>query len=207
LIHTAVILEPRETGYDCYGPEFQEIVTTIEALLLSRDSQTDPLGSALNQLPSFIPEMGIIHPLYYTAKKYRNGFWRRKALNLIRRSGKEGPWCAKTEGSMIEVVIRIEEGQFDRASLELSRSEDAALDSPFNIPEKSRINACWTIAPEAEIREPDRFIKQKFTEGLMCKCVDVERLLADDEAQKPRPWPWHESTWWELWTEPLEDIA
>ncbi|RGP73168.1 transcriptional regulatory [Fusarium longipes] len=207
LIHTATILEPRETGYDCYGPEFEEIVTTIEALLLKKALQTDPFISSLGQLPTFIPEMGIIHPLYYTAKKYRNRFWRRRALNLILRCGKEGPWCAKTEGLMVELIIRIEEGAFDRASLDLSGGEDPIQDSPFNIPEKSRVNACWPIDPDAETRGPDEVVKQKFTSGILYRCTDVDRLMADEEGQKPRKWPWEESMWWESWTEPLENKA
>ncbi|RGP69152.1 transcriptional regulatory [Fusarium sporotrichioides] len=207
LVHTATILEPRETGYDCYGPEFQEVITTIEALFLDRDLQVNQLSSTFGHLPSFIPEMGIMHPLYYAAKKYRNAFWRRRALNLILRSGKEGPWCSKTEGPMIEVVIRIEEGQFDRASLDLSTGEDPVLDSFSNIPERSRINACWPIDPDAETREATRFTKQKFSKGLLYRCIDVERLLADDEAQRPRSWAWLESPWWEEWTEPLEEIG
>ncbi|KAL6917175.1 hypothetical protein FSST1_008670 [Fusarium sambucinum] len=207
LIHTATILEPRETAYDCYGPEFQEIITTIETLLLNRDLQVDLSNSALGQLPSFNPEMSVFHPLYYTAKKYRNGFWRRRALGLILRSGKEGPWCPRTEGSLIEVIIRTEEGQFDKVSLNVSRAEDPALDSPSNIPEKDRINACWPIDPDAETREATKFTKQKFSKGLLYRCIDVDRLLTADEAQKPRSWAWLKSEWWEEWTEPLEEVG
>ncbi|PTD07312.1 hypothetical protein FCULG_00005453 [Fusarium culmorum] len=207
LVHTSTILDPRETGYDCYGPEFQEIIATLEALFLSRDLQAYPLSSALGQLPSFIPETGVIHPLYYAAKKYRNAFWRRRALNLILRSGKEGPWCSKTEGAMIKVIIRMEEGTFDEASLDLSRGEDPALDSACNVPEKNRINTCWPIDPGAQTREASMFTKQKFSKGILYKCIDMDRLLADDEGQKPRSWAWMKSAWWEQWIEPLGEIA
>ncbi|KAK6714777.1 hypothetical protein SNK04_005709 [Fusarium graminearum] len=207
LAHTSTILDPRETGYDCYGPEFQEIISTLEALFLSRDLQADPLISSLGQLPSFIPETGVIHPLYYTAKKYRNAFWRRRALNLILRSGKEGPWCSKTEGAMIKVIIRMEEGEFDEASLDLSRGEDPVFDSACNVPENSRINVCWPIDPGAQTREASTFTKQKFSKGILYKCIDVDRLLADDEGQKPRSWAWMKSVWWEERIEPLGVIA
>nr|RBR01186.1 hypothetical protein FVER53263_20796 [Fusarium verticillioides] len=39
LVNTATIMEPRETAYDCYGPEFEEIITSIGALLLSKSLQ------------------------------------------------------------------------------------------------------------------------------------------------------------------------
>ncbi|KAI1072026.1 hypothetical protein LB507_005116 [Fusarium sp. FIESC RH6] len=207
LINTSNILDPREKSYDCYGPEFQEIVTTIEALLLDRDLRADPFGDAFGALPSFIPEMGIIHPLYFTAKKYRNAFWRRKALNLILRSGKEGPWCAETEGSITEAIIRTEEGSFDRASLNLSRIEDPKRDAPSNVPEEKRINACWTIDENGEEGEPDRVTRKRFTKAIFYKCIDIDTLLADEEAMKARSWPWIDSKWWEEWRENLKEIV
>ncbi|KAJ4128025.1 hypothetical protein NW768_008309 [Fusarium equiseti] len=207
LINTSNILDPRERAYDCYGPEFQEIITTIEALLLDREVRVDHLGDVFGALPSFIPEMGIIHPLYFTAKKYRNSFWRRKALNLILRSGKEGPWCAETEGSITEAIIKTEEGNFDRASLNLSRSEDPKLDAPSNVPEEKRINACWTIDENGEEGEPDRVTRKRFTKAIFYRCIDIDALLADDEAQKARSWPWVDSKWWEQWIGELEKIV
>ncbi|KAF5000935.1 hypothetical protein FGRMN_1392 [Fusarium graminum] len=134
LIHTSNILEPRETSYDYYGPEFQEIIITMEALWKNNTCQHD-------NLPSFTPEMGVIYPLYYTAKKYRSSYWRRKALNLIQESGKEGPWCSETESSMIETLIKIEESSLDKRFLAESRDEHSAVHTLFDIPEQDRVRS------------------------------------------------------------------
>ncbi|KAH7250928.1 hypothetical protein BKA59DRAFT_122921 [Fusarium tricinctum] len=193
LIHASTILEPRETSYDFYGPDFEEIVTTAKALLMSKCYQQD---SRYDSLPSFIPEMGIIHPLYLTAKKYRNAYWRRKALQLIRKCGREGPWCAETESLVVEAVIEIEEGSLDKASLGLSRNEDATIDSPSNIPEKDRINCSWTVDPGKEDGDCTAVTRKRYTRAVMFQCMDIDGMLHDKEGQEPRSFPWVDSKWW-----------
>jgi hypothetical protein len=194
LIHASTILEPRETSYDFYGPDFEEIVTTANALLMSNCYQQD---SRHDSLPSFIPEMGIIHPLYLTAKKYRNAYWRRKALQLIRKCGREGPWCAETESLIVEAVIKIEEGSLNKASLDLSRNEDATIDSPSNISEKDRINCSWTVDPGKEDGDCTGVTRKRYTRAVMFQCMDIDGMLHDKEGQEPRRFPWVDSKWWQ----------
>lgn len=201
LVHASTILDPRETSYDFYGPDFEEIVTTIEALLMRKYSQQDSQHSSL---PSFIPEMGIIHPLYLTAKKYRNSYWRRKALQLIHKCGREGPWCAETESSIVQAVIKIEEGLPDKTSLDLSRNEDAAINSPSNIPEKDRINCSWTIDPGKEDGDCTVVTRKRYTRAVMFQCLDIDGMLHDVEGQQPREFPWVDSVWWKTWAVSLE---
>lgn len=201
LIHASTILDPRETSYDFYGPDFEEIVTTIEVLLMRKHSQQD---SQHDSLPSFIPEMGILHPLYLTAKKYRNSYWRRKALQLIRKCGREGPWCAETESSIVEAVIKTEEGLSDKASLDLSRNEDATINSPSNIPEKDRINCSWTIDPGKEDGDCTVVTRKRYTSAVMFQCMDIDGMLHDSEGQQPREFPWVDSKWWKTWIVSLE---
>ncbi|KAJ4252312.1 hypothetical protein NW762_010909 [Fusarium torreyae] len=205
LIYAANILDPLETAYDCYGPDFQEIVTLAEALPLDEvQSNTTHLNDS-SPLPSFIPEMGIIHPLYFTAQKYRNPFWRRKALNLLLRSGMEGPWCSETEGSLVGIVIRTEEGLSEKVSLDLARFQDASTDNSFNIHEKRRVNACWAIDPDCENEEGYGHTK-RFTKAIVFRCTDMDGLLRD-EGQGPREFPRQDSKYWETWQEPLEPIS
>jgi hypothetical protein len=206
LIYTANILEPRETAYDCYGPDFQEIVTLIEALSVNKDDHQTPRCNNLSTLPSFVPEMGIIQPLYFTAQKYRNSFWRRKALKLLLKSGKEGPWCGETEGSVVAAVIRTEEGSFEEASSNMARLEDTTTDSPSNIPERNRVNACWTIDPDDESGECSQATGKRFTRAVIFRCLDIEGLLRD-EGQLPRQFPWKDSKYWETWIESLEAVS
>ncbi|CAJ0554966.1 Ff.00g134790.m01.CDS01 [Fusarium sp. VM40] len=201
LIHASTILDPRETSYDFYGPDFEEIVTTIEVLLMRKHSQQD---SQHDSLPSFIPEMGILHPLYLTAKKYRNSYWRRKALQLIRKCGREGPWCAETESSIVEAVIKTEEGLPDKASLDLSQNEDATTHNPSNIPEKDRINCSWTIDPGKEDGDCTVVTRKRYTSAVMFQCMDIDGMLHDSEGQQPREFPWVDSKWWKTWIVSLE---
>ncbi|KAF4343825.1 transcriptional regulatory [Fusarium beomiforme] len=205
LIRTAAILEPRETVYDCFGPEFQEIVTSIEALFLSKDHDGTPQHNTSSSLPPFAPEMGIIHPLYFTAKKYRSPFWRRRALNLILKSGKEGPWCAETEGSLIAAIIKIEEGSFDKESLGPEMIRNTA-ESPATIPDQKRITAFWASDPEAENGECTKVTRKRYTRIHAYRCRDIDGLMLDDEGQKPRDIPWMDSKWWEGRDEPLDMI-
>ncbi|KAF4451289.1 putative transcriptional regulatory protein C15D4.02 [Fusarium austroafricanum] len=204
LINAANILEPRETAYDCFGPEFQEIVTLIEALLESKSRHEKLRYDSPGPLPSFIPEMGIIHPLYFTAKKYRSPHWRRRALNLILKCGNEGPWGAETEGSLVAGIIKSEEGAFDKESLNLTKREDTTNDGADSIPEERRLNACWACDPERENGEPTPTTRKRYTQIMMFKCLDMEGLLRDKEGQKPKDFAWLESERWEGWTEPLE---
>ncbi|KAF5635810.1 transcriptional regulatory [Fusarium sp. NRRL 52700] len=210
LINTATILEPRETAYDCYGPEFEEIITSIGALLSSKGLQGMPKQKISDRLPSFVPEMGIIHPLYYAAKKYRSPFWRRKALSLLLKSGKEGPWCAETEGSLIAKVINAEEGAFDKESLRLGQTLDR---SPACIPEEKRFGHLWASDPESENGECTHETRKRYTRVMMYRCRDIEAYMRDRKGQIPRGIPWVDpelneidEEWWVGRDEPLEII-
>ncbi|CZR45146.1 uncharacterized protein FPRO_15679 [Fusarium proliferatum ET1] len=210
LINTAAILEPRETAYDCYGPEFEEIITSIGTLLMSKCLQGAPRRETQDWLPSFVPEMGIIHPLYFTAKKYRSPFWRRKALSLILKSGKEGPWCAETEGSLVAAIINAEEGTFDKESLRLAHTLDQ---SPACIPEERRFSHVWASDPESENGECTHNTRKRYTKTMMYRCRDVEAYMRDRKGQIPRGIPWVDpelceidTEWWIGREESLEII-
>ncbi|KAI1044235.1 hypothetical protein LB505_008639 [Fusarium chuoi] len=210
LINAATILEPRETAYDCYSPEFEEIITSIGALLLSKGLRGVPRRETSDWLPSFVPEMGIIHPLYFTAKKYRSPFWRRKALSLILKSGKEGPWCAETEGFLIAAIINAEEGAFDKESLHSGHTLDQ---SPACIPEENRFSHVWASDPEGENGECTQYTRKRYTRTMMYRCRDVEAYMRDGKGQIPRGIPWVDpevceidDEWWIGREEPLEII-
>ncbi|KAF5236731.1 hypothetical protein FANTH_11138 [Fusarium anthophilum] len=208
LVNTATIMEPRETAYDCYRPEFEEIITSIGALFLSKNLQDAPTQKASDWLPSFVPEMGIIHPLYFAAKKYRSPFWRRKALSLILKSGKEGPWCAETEGSLIAAIINAEEGTFNKESLRLGHTLEQ---SPACIPEEQRFGHVWASDPESEDGECTYETRKRYTRTMMFRCRDVEAYMRDRKGQVPRGIPWVDpeldeidDEWWIKREEPLE---
>ncbi|KAH7217495.1 beta-lactamase/transpeptidase-like protein [Fusarium oxysporum] len=111
LIYVSNALQPFETAYDNYALEFQEIIASAKAVLDIRSG-----GKSSNSLPLFTPEMGIIQPLFFATLKYRNSFWRKQALNLLRKSGREGPWCGAIEAQILDVVIAAEENTLDKLS-------------------------------------------------------------------------------------------
>jgi hypothetical protein len=91
-------LHREETMYDEMGEKFREIVEASQELLgRSQDKDT------------FTLERGLIHPLYWTASKSRDGELRRRALDLLRRCPREGVWIAEIQATVAQRVIEIEE--------------------------------------------------------------------------------------------------
>ncbi|KAF3389257.1 hypothetical protein F1880_004507 [Penicillium rolfsii] len=92
---------PRETRYDEYLPQFQNIVSLTKELLSSDASQTS--------LPKFSANMGIIPPLFFCASKCRDWLVRQEALLLLRRwRRQEGIWSSGTTALILKRVIEIE---------------------------------------------------------------------------------------------------
>ncbi|KAL5598245.1 hypothetical protein FOBRF1_012038 [Fusarium oxysporum] len=149
-IYTGTILEPYEAGYDNYSHCFQEILILAEQVL--RQSGYDsPNDLSRNALEPFTPEMDIVHPILLTGLKYRQPFWRRKAIDLLRRSGREGPWCGATEASVLTTVVKAEERLVNDPLCGSLPIENSSLDGPWSISEGKRIHTCWVV----------RFLDQK----------------------------------------------
>ncbi|KAF4497071.1 Transcriptional regulatory moc3 [Fusarium agapanthi] len=111
---------PTLFNYDHYALEFQEIIASAKAVLDIRSSD-----KASDSLLLFTPEMGFIQPLFFATPKYRHSFWRKQALNLLRKSGREGPWCGDIEAQILEVVIAAEENTWDNLSSNLDESQQS----------------------------------------------------------------------------------
>lgn len=210
LVYASTVLDPRETAYDCFAPEFEEIVTLIEALPLDPDQHRPLQHDQLSSILSYTPEMGIIHPLYFVARKYRHRHWRRRALHLILKSGREGPWCGEIEGSASSSVIRAEEGLPYNTPLGLDTPQDTDVDDPINISERNRVHLSWPLAVddgEGEYRnvESSQMSKKRLTKVQIFRCRDIEAMLRDDGHQ-PRFHPWKDSNHWESWMDPLEPV-
>ncbi|KAF4978849.1 hypothetical protein FZEAL_4831 [Fusarium zealandicum] len=212
LVYASASLDPRETAYDSFGPEFEEIVTLIETIHLNADQDQTLRHGHLSSLLSYTPEMGIIHPLYFVARKYRHRRWRRRALRLLLRSGREGPWCGETESSAAWSVIRAEEGLVDKTSLELPGLGDTDIDDPIKIPERNRVHASGAVADEDDdssdggTMERSQISKKRLTKVTIFRCLDIEAMLRDD-GHRPRPFPWIGSKHWESWIDPLEPVC
>ncbi|KIX01233.1 uncharacterized protein Z518_08958 [Rhinocladiella mackenziei CBS 650.93] len=134
LTYVSNIFEPFEQAYDKYSLLFQQIIECVENAFRA-NNDTD--------LPTFNPEMGIIQPLFWTAVKYRDSKWRSKAISLLRKCGREGPWCGYVEAVVAAAVVRAEE----EASLGSAKAMDGSLLEfnsmlPQDILESARISRC-----------------------------------------------------------------
>lgn len=106
LITLSTCIEPDETSYDDYRPQFQEIVTNSRSILHCEGEKIKGLPGRRISL-----EMSVIHPLFITAFKCRDPTVRRHAISLLRISGQEGVWNGKMLASIAEHVVEYEESQ------------------------------------------------------------------------------------------------
>ncbi|CVK85210.1 uncharacterized protein FPRN_06913 [Fusarium proliferatum] len=196
LIYVSNTLQPFETAFDSYALEFQEIIASAKAILDIRSSD-----KSSNSLSMFTPEMGIIQPLFFATLKYRNSFWRRQALDLLKKSGREGPWCGAIEAQILEVVIAAEENTLDSLSSTFSESH---MGSPStDIPEIQRVHLCLvqdyldrryeSITLDKGAGSPAHFAKVQ-----LCKCLDLGGMLSD-ETRGPRKDFWADGRYWDTW--------
>ncbi|KAF5618409.1 transcriptional regulatory moc3 [Fusarium sp. NRRL 25303] len=196
LIYVSNTLQPLETKYDSYALEFQEIIASAKAVLDIRSSD-----KSSDSLPMFTPEMGIIQPLFFATLKYRNSFWRRQALDLLRRSGREGPWCGAIEAQILEVVIGAEENTLDNLSSTFNESQ-LGLPST-DVPEIQRVHLCLvqdyldrryeSITHDKGAGSPARFARVQ-----LCKCRDLGGMMSD-ETRVPRKDFWADERYWDTW--------
>jgi hypothetical protein len=196
LIYASNALQPFETSYDNYALEFQEIIASAKAILDIRSG--DKLS---NSLPLFTPEMGIIQPLFFATLKYRNSCWRKQALDLLRKSGREGPWCGAIEAQILEVVIAAEEKTLDNLSATVNGSQSSMPST--DIPEHQRVHLCLvqdyldrryeSITLDKGAGSPACFAKVQ-----LCKCRDLEGMLSD-ETRGPRKDFWADERYWDTW--------
>ncbi|KAF5627832.1 transcriptional regulatory moc3 [Fusarium tjaetaba] len=196
LIYVSNALQPFETAYDNYALEFQEIIASAKAVLDIRSSD-----KSSNPLPLFTPEMGIIQPLFFATLKYRNSFWRKKGLDLLRKSGREGPWCGAIEAQILEVVIAAEENTLNNLSSTLNEMQGSM--QSIDVPGHQRVHLCLvqdyldrryeSITLDKGAGSPARFAKVQ-----LCKCRDLEGMLSD-ETRGPRKNFWADERYWDTW--------
>ncbi|KAJ3527244.1 hypothetical protein NM208_g10792 [Fusarium decemcellulare] len=198
MIYSANALASHETCYDGYELEFQQIIESGQALL--EIQQADNSLSSSGGLSYFTPEMGIIQPLFLTALKYRHSFWRRKALDLLLKSGREGPWCGAIEARILQVVIEAEE----RILSDLP-SEKFGPHQPSVITESQRVHLCWVVG---YVDQDDNIIvaggggvaRAHSAKVQLCKCHDVDELLSSGK-RGPSMSFWQDQAHWHTWLE------
>ncbi len=192
IIWTSAVLDPYETSYDAHAVHFQRIVTDAAQILANRSAQPRP--SLLREGQRFSPGPGIIQPLFLTAIKYRNPVWRRRAVNILRDAGREGPWHGPRIAKAALRTAEIEEAYV------LPESDlRVGIDCIGAIEERNRVHGCCVI-PQTDTgeRQTDELVSVKFS-----RCPDIEKLVhatAFDHDGVEYP-ACEDETYWELWDE------
>jgi hypothetical protein len=174
LIYLSTVLSAHESSYDLHGTQFQHVVRDA-ATVLTRVSGTS------SQLPQFRPSPGIIQPLFFTAIKYRHGDWRRHAIELLRRSGREGPFDGKVLAAVASRAVEIEETRHQPFI--------AGEFLPEHVAEIDRVHGCGMDAEDKNDGAPMRHITVMFS-----RCRDIEEMLSGTE-------PWDHASNWNIWDE------
>ena len=193
-IYLATILCAYETSYDAFSGLFEEIVQ-IAFLLLHRDG-----GVVKCKLgPRFRFLSSLSQPLFFTATKCRDPVIRRRAVELLAMTGKEGPWDARVLVRVAARAIELEESSESRIGQENEADSWENHDSPIRnlstfVPGRSRMHGCgMEVVPVEKARQD-----QKGTRSVISvrfnRCVDVEQMVrstkGDDlmACQDPRHW-------------------
>jgi len=102
-IEAATCTQPDASIFDRFDTKFDEIVT-LAATVIWAHSTTN------SQVLKFSLDVGIIHPLYWTAIKCREPWIRQRAMSLLRSiTFQEGVWDAAVQASIAEVAIAREQ--------------------------------------------------------------------------------------------------
>jgi len=105
MISTWCCLNPNETCYDRYHSEFRQLIALADDYLQSEAA----LRPAQRLHPRFTLDAGVVYPLYLTALKCRVWEVRRRALGLLERSGREGPWDGTLMARIGQHVMELEQ--------------------------------------------------------------------------------------------------
>lgn len=178
LIAVSNIKPPTQVTYDHYAPEFEEIIRCADTVLRLR---------SVTGLPRYSPFQGVIHPLNFTVRKYRDPVSRRRAIQLLRLAGIEGPFHGEFESRVAARLVELEEG---RAPFKALLGPDEML-SLADIPDSRRVYLCWVATPPDEHDEigEDGIIRRR-----MCFSRRLRPVNAADRSQ----------ALWEVWEEEIE---
>jgi Fungal specific transcription factor domain len=112
-----------ESSFDAFYPEFQDIVARVDRLTSTLQLREGPPLN--NEATPFTMELGIIHPLFFVATKCRHYRVRRRAINLLKRSGREGIF----EGPIMAII-----------ALRMAQMEEEGVLPGSIVPERNRFH-------------------------------------------------------------------
>jgi Fungal Zn(2)-Cys(6) binuclear cluster domain len=229
IIYASTILDPYETDWDVHAGDFQEIIIGAESILDNRHRRRCGTPSSQTLAFTFTPSPGIIQPLFLAGLKYREPRWRRRALELLWQSGKEGPWDGKLIAAATQRTIEIEESErvrdvessIGKGQAGVCYDEHAGRERLANIvPEHVRISSCgpgndgdgggisdWEWTKEwAPVSQGGSMDRRNVSPVSFSRCRDVDKMLAEglDGKAGGEEAPWKDNRHWEMWTETIE---
>jgi hypothetical protein len=217
IIYTLTILDPYETGWDGCASDFQEIIMGAESILDNRHLKRRGALPSPTSAFNFTPLPGIIQPLYLTVLKYRHPRWRRRALELLRQAGKEGPWDGKLMAAVAQRAIEIEESELVR-DRDSNFEVEQAVHLEDIVPEHVRISGCgpdnstndegaldWEWMKEWEYTSRHGSMgRANVSRVRFSRCRDVNRMLVaklDGQVHEDAAWL---DEHWERWVESVQ---
>lgn len=181
MIYASIVLDPYECSYDKFIDSFRSIIEDAAAVLQQRASEVRSEYTV-----DLLPDLGVIQPLYLTSSKCRHPLIRRKALYLLGRTGREGPFEGQRLAAVGRRAVAIEEILGRISAVELVES------MPINqiVPESERIHG-WGIDTTATAALANGEIM-----AFYCQCTDVDLMMQNTtyEAHK-------KDEFWSVWKE------
>jgi hypothetical protein len=166
-------------GYDRFWSNFSAIVEDAEIVLQHH-------LSGGHGYFNFSLDLGVIQPLYFTAIKCRELRNRKKAVDLLSRSGREGPFDGRRLGVVAQRAVELE------TNIVSGINDEGESGVSHMVPEMHRLHSAGF--------ESTRFpgISSVGVPASFSRCRDIEVLL---EAESPEEYK--EPKHWEIWDELL----
>ncbi|KIX93013.1 uncharacterized protein Z520_11286 [Fonsecaea multimorphosa CBS 102226] len=104
-----------ETTFDAFRDDFEDMVSKVEQVTTALSlTEQMPLE---DELTPFTMELGIIHPLFFTACKCRDWGIRRRAVAQLKKAGKEGVWEGPIMAVLAQRIVALEEEGLSQGEL------------------------------------------------------------------------------------------
>lgn len=183
-------LEPDQSAYDAYLPQFQSIVEKARAVLCPAfRKDTTEAGKRV-----FTLDVNVIQSLYFTALKCRDHKLRHSAISLLHISGKEGVWDGEIMAKVAEHVVELEEAEglvYSSAGQSIPVSALSAADRTFAGMEKVEIPE-WARVHGTALLHVDRVNRKVWIRCSKRKAVSFIREEVGDKESENFKWEFNE---------------
>jgi hypothetical protein len=210
IVYLSTILSPCETIFDEHYGHFLSIIQQAE-VMIQNEGKGQRESRPRTRLLSYLSQ-----PLFFTAMKCRDPHVRRKAIQLLSLTGKEGPWDAEILAAVATRAMEIEES-FNAKGIETSsafqQSDFTADNTTSNcnadhcrIPERARLHGCGMGHMTEDSGSPGGDVLRIFSHGSerrkikfrFRRCMDIPKLLAYEQERSDAEAP---AEYWEEWDE------